>query len=555
MLHIPILRNGRAYESVEKVPIVHHASGEPVAMVSQANSGMIVRDIHRMDDSVLERFSAAELIAICGRAAELFVSGTLPLGDANGPKQSFDDYIRQLSATTGMPVTYCRNNAEKIRKVLAEIETVIAGLTRGLDLTILDRGYGTQPLVRDPLVRESLPAPTSAGIPSRPSHGMLSFFREGRIFGAVLPSNSPGVHSLWAPAIALKTPVVLKPGREEPWTPLRMLEAFAAAGIPREAFGFYPTDHAGAGELLRNVSKSMIFGDASTTRPWQNNPNVEIHGPGFSKIILGDDAAGRWEQYLDVMATSIAANGGRSCINASGVWTPRNGRQIAEALAKRLAKIEALPADDPRAEIAAFANAQMAMGINAMIDAGLRVSGAEDMTEKNRGTPRLVQVAAGAPAGRMGGRGSRRADGVTLGDGAQSPLPLGEGQGEGRPASGRQIAYLLPTIIWIDPHNLDRDTAEIGPPAHPLANREFLFPFASVVECPTERMAEAIGPSLIVTAITEDKRLIQSLMNAENVDRLNIGPIPTFRISWDQPHEGNLFEHLYRQRAFQIEAA
>src|SRR5262249_5801654 len=150
--------NGGAYESVEKVPIVHHATGEPVAMVSQANSGMIVRDIHRMNDAILEQFSSTDLISMCGRAAALFISGTLPLGDPNGPTQSFDDYIRQLSATTGMPVTYCRNNAEKIRKVLAEIETVIAGLTRGLDLSILDRGYGTQPLVR-----ESLLAPPSAG--------------------------------------------------------------------------------------------------------------------------------------------------------------------------------------------------------------------------------------------------------------------------------------------------------------------------------------------------------------------------------------------------------
>ena len=30
--------------------------------------------------------------------------------------------------------------------------------------------------------------------------------------------------------------------------------------------------------------------------------------------------------------------------------------------------------------------------------------------------------------------------------------------------------------------------------------------------------------------------------------------IPTPRIHWDQPHEGNLFEHLYKQRAFQMTA-
>jgi hypothetical protein len=35
------------------------------------------------------------------------------------------------------------------------------------------------------------------------------------------------------------------------------------------------------------------------------------------------------------------------------------------------------------------------------------------------------------------------------------------------------------------------------------------------------------------------------------VGRLNLGGIPTCKISWDQPHEGNLFDHLYARRAFQ----
>jgi hypothetical protein len=33
---------------------------------------------------------------------------------------------------------------------------------------------------------------------------------------------------------------------------------------------------------------------------------------------------------------------------------------------------------------------------------------------------------------------------------------------------------------------------------------------------------------------------------------LNLGPISTMQISWDQPHEGNLFEFLYRRRALEI---
>lgn len=471
MLNIPVLRHGRPYQSIDQVELLHHATGEPVARVSQANSGMLARDIGRVRSGVLESLPVGELIARCAEASERFLHDELPLGDPAGPRQTFDDYVRSLSATTGMPVTYCRENAAKIHRVLRELESVLAGLTRGLPLEILDRGHGQR------------------------QGRTLSFFRDGRVFGAVLPSNSPGVHGLWIPAVALKAPVVLKPGREEPWTPLRIIEALSAAGVPREAFGFYPTDHTGAAELLRCVDRAMLFGDAMTTRPWADDPRIELHGPGYSKVLLGDDAAGEWETHLDVMVSSIAANGGRSCINASAVWTPRSGCKIAEALAARLAKVEALPADDPRAEIAAFANPAIAESISASIDAGLREPGAEDVTQRLRGTPRLVR------------RG--------------------------------RVAWLLPTIVRCEGWE------------HSLANREFLFPYASVVECPKERMAETIGRTLVVSAITRDRRLIDSLMASPNIERLNLGPIPTTRISWDQPHEGNLFELLYRQRAFQ----
>src|SRR5690348_13186225 len=137
MLHIPILRHGKPYESVDKIEIVHHATGEPVAKVSMANSGLISRDISRMDDSILEQFSVRGLIGMCKKAAQTFISGSITIGDK---KQSFDDYVKNLSATTGMPYSYCRGNAKKIHRVLDEMEVIIAGLTRGFDLSILDQG-------------------------------------------------------------------------------------------------------------------------------------------------------------------------------------------------------------------------------------------------------------------------------------------------------------------------------------------------------------------------------------------------------------------------------
>jgi hypothetical protein len=54
--------------------------------------------------------------------------------------------------------------------------------------------------------------------------------------------------------------------------------------------------------------------------------------------------------------------------------------------------------------------------------------------------------------------------------------------------------------------------------------------------------------------LTKDKNFARAMMNSPHIDRLNVGVVPTWQLSWDQPHEGNLFEHLYRQRAFQIEA-
>ncbi len=67
-----------------------------------------------------------------------------------------------------------------------------------------------------------------------------------------------------------------------------------------------------------------------------------------------------------------------------------------------------------------------------------------------------------------------------------------------------------------------------------------------------EEIPEAIGQTLVGTVVTKDKKFIRACMAAGHIDRLNVGPIETFKLSWDQPHEGNLFQLLYRQRAFQL---
>jgi acyl-CoA reductase-like NAD-dependent aldehyde dehydrogenase len=470
MLHIPILRKGIPYRSLDLLRVPHHRTREPFVELSQANTGLIRRDLLEIGRAkeLLSSYSTADLVAICHRAAEFFMHDPLPLGETI---QTPEDYIAQLSATTGLPHILGRRNMEKIRSMMANMETVLNGLTRRIDFAILDRGFG------------------------RLGGQAVSFFPRSSALGVVLPSNSPGVHSLWIPAIAMKTPLLLKPGSAEPWTPYRIIQALVKAGCPREAFSYYPTDHAGGGEILRQAGRGMVFGDVSSTARWKGDPRIEIHGPGYSKVIIGEDCIDDWERHLDVIVASIADNGGRSCVNASGVWVTRHGREIADALGRRLAAIEPRTADDPEAQLAPFADAGVARRISAQIDQGLAEAGAEDVTARYRGGGRV-----------------REWDGCT---------------------------YLLPTIVRCES------------PEHPLANREYLFPFASVIEVSKAELPEVCGPSLVVTAITSDPEFIQRLIASPEVDRLNIGPLATNQISWDQPHEGNLFDHLYARRAFQ----
>jgi hypothetical protein len=474
MLQIPLLRKGEPYTSLDLARVLHHRTREPFVEISQANTGLIRRDSldQERGRAALARFSTAELVNLCTRAAECFLNDVLPL---DAMPQTPDDYVRQVSATTGLPHVLVRSNMLKIRSMFAEMGNVLDGLTRNLDWEILDRGFG-----------------------DFEGH-LLSFFPRTQSLGVVLPNNSPGVHSLWIPAFALKIPLMLKPGSAEPWTPFRIIQALVRAGAPREAFSFYPTDHSGAGEILRNCGRGIIFGDSSTTSMWEGDARVEIHGPGYSKIIIGEDCIDDWEQYLDVMLASIAENGGRSCINASGVWVPRHAEEIAEALAARLAEILPRDAEDESALLAPFTDANVAARISTMIDQGLSEPGAFDVSTARRQTERLV--------------------------------------------SWNGCAYVLPTVLLCEG------------PEHPLANREYLFPFASVVKVDQDQIPEALGPSLVVTAITSDANLIHSLVSSPNVDRLNIGAVPTNQVSWDQPHEGNLFEHLYGRRAFQRAAA
>jgi acyl-CoA reductase-like NAD-dependent aldehyde dehydrogenase len=148
------------------------------------------------------------------------------------------------------------------------------------------------------------------------------------------------------------------------------------------------------------------------------------------------------------------------------------------------------------AGLAAFTVPGQAQAIHASIQEKIKASGAEDMTAKFG--PRLVEQ--------------------------------------------ERCAYLRPWVI----HSQSPDAN--------IANTEYMFPYVTVVQCPQEQMIEKIGPTLVASVITNDRKWERQLTDATNIDRLNLGPIPTTKLDWLQPHEGNIVDFLFRARAFQIPA-
>lgn len=472
-MHLPAWRFGRPYESLERETLVHFLTGETVAEVSQVGGAIVGRDLQKAHQAraALLAFDPEEIVERLQTAGNLYANGTVTVG---GEPQSPERFVKCQSATTGLPESLCRANMQKNMFVLSNMDRILDALSRGLDTEILWRGYGAE----------------HRGV-------TVSYQAQSPVLGLVLPSNSPGVHTLWLPVIALGVGLVMKPGSQEPWTPYRMAAAMVEAGIPAEAIGLYPgaTD-VGAG-ILAGCRRSMIFGSAKTVGQYRGNPGVQVHGPGFSKVVFGDDCVDDWEQHLDMLCESVAINSGRGCINASAIFASRHTRAIAEALAARLGPIDVKPPDDPEAKLAAFTIPGAAKAIWGQIEANLKAPGVTHATAAHG--DRLVE--------------------------------------------GERCGWLRPTVV------------HCTSPEPEIAKAEYMFPFVSVVECPQEKMLDAIGPTLVCTAVTADEAFQRRLVDCTHIDRLNLGAIPTTKLDWLQPHEGNIIDFLYRSRALQLAEA
>src|ERR1041385_6150083 len=101
MLHIPILRRGTAYKSLDLARVPHHQTREVFVEISQANAGLIRRDLSQQDLGVksLANFCTHDLVDICTRAADHFTNDPLPLGDTSQtPADRSEEHTSELQS-------------------------------------------------------------------------------------------------------------------------------------------------------------------------------------------------------------------------------------------------------------------------------------------------------------------------------------------------------------------------------------------------------------------------------------------------------------------------
>ncbi|MDO8530256.1 MAG: aldehyde dehydrogenase family protein [bacterium] len=469
-IHIPALCFGPEYHSLTRHPVVDLGSGEELASLGLVLENRIAADclqkgLLKAAFATLQSIPVRERIAMCVEAAAIFESGIL---DGGGELQTPGDYIKLLARTSGLSYVLARANTTRICAALRSTEAIMNGLSRGLPLDIYDTGLGQQ---------------GGATVRLNPRIEAL---------GCCMPNNSPGVQVIWLVALAFGIPVLIRPGSSEPFTPYRLIQAFVKAGFPKEVFGYYPCDHDAANRIPELTRGAIVFGSNDTVKRWANHPLVQVHGSGFSKLIVGEDRIDDWESLIPEIAYNVWANSGRSCFAVSRIMVPRYGKVIAEAIAKEFGKIVPRPLDHPKALLSAMAMPSAAELVNSTIEAGLKQGGAFDVSASYREGNRLVKF-------------------------------------EGR-------TYLQPTVIHCDSNT------------HPLANEEFLFPFTAVIEASNDQAFAQMGSTLALAVYTNDDKL-KARARRSKVSLVSINTA-TSRLDRMQPHEENLFELLYHRLSY-----
>jgi acyl-CoA reductase-like NAD-dependent aldehyde dehydrogenase len=317
-------------------------------------------------------------------------------------------------------------------------------------------------------------------------YGQGVWTRKGEVFAVHAAGNHPGVHAVWLEAVALGYRVAVRPSRREPFTPHRLVAALREAGFGEDRVILLPTDHSAADDVLRAADFGMVYGGDEVIAKYRPNCRVLPQGPGRSKILVAGDKD--WREYVDMIVDSVSSQGGTACINTTSVFVEGDPRPLAETVAAHLARIPSLPPEDESAVLPT-----QPLEAARRIDAYLR--------SKARGATPLLG-----------------------GDSIVDELPGGG-------------AVLRPSVHLV----ADPDAPQIGV--------ELPFPCVWFAPWTTEDGVRPLRNTLVLSAITDNPKLLDALLAEPTISNLYIGAHPTHWLEPGMPHDSYLSDFLMRTKA------
>ncbi|MFF4410198.1 aldehyde dehydrogenase family protein [Streptomyces sp. NPDC001404] len=320
----------------------------------------------------------------------------------------------------------------------------------------------------------------------RTKSGSAVWTRKGEVFTVLASGNTPAVHGLWPEALALGYKVAVRPSNREPFTAYRLISALREAGFGNDVVALLPTDHQTADVLVSEADYAMVYGGQDVVDKYAGSPRVLPQGPGRCKVLVTKDVD--WREKVDLIAGAVSHLGGTACICTTAVLVEGDPAPLAAALAEKLSRIPSLPADDPTAVLTV-----------------------QQREQADRIDQHLRTVAHGTRAW-LGGNG------------IVDQLPSGG-------------VVLRPAVH------------EVSSPDASQLDVELPFPCVWVGPWSPEDGITPLRRSLAVTAMTEDRDLIGSLLREPTVTNVYLGDNPTTWIRPGVPHDGYLGEFLMRTKA------
>lgn len=287
------------------------------------------------------------------RAAAIFMADDLPVGDVS---VSIDRHTDLVVAALGVPrvrvMSALRSLADDMNNISAILEQQRAGLS------------------------EECFANGSTG---------YNFFLapNGSHLAVRVPANSPAINITWLIALALRRSVLLCANPTEPFTPLRLIESLARAGLPDGSVSLVLDDQA----PLAGMADQVLWAGDLPSFIVPTARRVKTYHQGRSKAVAFDN---QWMHAIPDLVRMSISGAGRLCTNLSGLLVVGDATPVAKALARELGRIEIRDLDDPLAIIPAVRDRSIAEAIDDEIRAA-EGRGAIDLVGEIVRTPRLVQ--------------------------------------------------------------------------------------------------------------------------------------------------------------------